>query len=138
MPGRKSKSEIVPKKSVPDRRSKLSRSDMEALDEFCSNVEIEEISFTKWQDFHNDLNLLIPYFLRQEEALAGCEKQISWVRSVVSDPKKKKETLIKQKVTHKFTFPPNTRDGYTIIVPDQGDQSGESVGIARIVVKISA
>lgn len=71
-----------------DPKSGLENGDWDALDEFCNDFEIEEISLETWKQAHRDLDIRYPLPLTAAELNTGCTKLISYAQSIRSSKAK--------------------------------------------------
>lgn len=109
--------------------------DFEALDQFCSEVDIEEISFEMWRDKHSSLDLIYHLSLTADEMRDGCEKAIIFSRTFresadINDRPRRMKTEFTVQV------PPKSHHGLELVVKGQGDASTQVVGDLRVIIQL--
>jgi hypothetical protein len=133
------KNTIVPTSGeTPDEKEPKGHSpdDLEALDDFCSSIELEDISFDAFCESNNCLHVRIRVLVSEQEFTGGGKRKVDFTRTVkVSTPKGVKVT--KEKVSYEVTWKNGTCVGDVICVEKIGDkdQDGE---IGHLYVTLEA
>lgn len=110
--------------------------DHDILEQFCAGIEIDDISFEKWRDLHQDLDLIYTLYLNEDEISQGCEKIITYTRSIKTSSEQQQRP-VKVKVEKSIKIEPNAKHGQVIVVEGQGDVVGEAVGDLRVLIHIN-
>lgn len=118
----KNNSLSAPSKSNDDG---ICEGDLDALDDFCDQVEFEDISFEKWKDTHNNLDLQVWISLTEEMLRTGGQQTISFVRTTVSACGKFKK---KEKINRQIQWQNNRQSLMKLTFKNEGDQAGELKG----------
>lgn len=125
-----------PRQNLPQKVAEsLDPTDFDVLERFCSDIEIEEISFEKWCDHHEQLDLIFHLHLSEVEARDGCEKQITFTRTIRELDNLKMRPL-RKKIQKSIKVPANSVHGQEIILEGQGDSQGQIVGNLRVIINI--
>jgi hypothetical protein len=145
--GSKSHRKIQKNRTLRKKRSKISpflkntdcyapplddRSDLDALEDFCSSLQIEEISLNEWEKVDEKLDLIVPIWISAEEALLGCERIVSFVRTIQSE---KGTAPLRQKVELLVQIPIGSDESTRIRLEGQGEIKGGKTG--DLIVKIA-
>lgn len=113
----------------------LDPSDEQALDQFCAAFEVETISFEKWCDHHDELDLVYYLCASLDEVRDGCEKLIRLSRTV-------KETTAdgvinrREKIECSVKVPAGVQHGNVLIQQGLGDIHDKAVGDLRVIIQV--
>lgn len=118
------------------KEERLNDEDLELLEQICSSVNYDEISFETWCDQHDSLNLIVNAVLSNSEAKAGCKKNVSWTRKIITRLQDGSLREKKERISRDIEFPPNTIAGDTKELSDLGDVKKNQIGNVRVIVKI--
>lgn len=139
-----SRNEVSVPKNLPVKKSKgqpppidlASPEDLNALEEFCAGVAVDDTSFKDWQSCHQQLDLTIPVFVSTSEIAAQGTLQVTFSRSVFSkNPKGKRESL-REKARYNLVLTESIQEGAEILVAGLGDRDGSHCGNLRIIIRI--
>ncbi|MFK7825538.1 MAG: hypothetical protein AB8G05_15415 [Oligoflexales bacterium] len=113
--------------SVPPSSSDdgICEGDIDALDEFCSQVEFEDISFEIWKNTHSNLNLIISIPLHLNHLQKGGKHTINFVRTISSTCGKYKK---KEKIHRQITWSKTVEKLLELTFENEGDQAGDQKG----------
>lgn len=112
---------------TPKKRGKTS----DPLADFCSKIDIPEISLSEWEDCHQALDLTVPLFVSPSEADSGAERTLTFSRTVTSDGKPSRT-----KVQCQITVPQAAKDGQTLVVPGAGDSRDGCAGDLKVIIRV--
>jgi len=118
-------------KEVPSPDEETAASDAEALHNFCSSFEHEDIPVTEWKKANRSLDLTIPIYLTKMEVQEGGTKEITFSRMT------NRRSHAREIIHYTFRWSANTKDGFTVTVPGLGDLGNGSVGQVNFIIRIS-
>lgn len=110
--------------------------DFDFLDEFCSGVELEELSFTTWCEHHRCLDLQLTLHISLHEAKNGCAKQLEYSRTTRVERNGQIE-VSREKHKVSVLVPPNTTDQQTIRIEGLGDCDQNGQGDLQVIIRVS-
>jgi len=110
--------------------------DLELLEQFSSDIKIDEIAFEHWRDLHNELDLIYHLRLTESELRDGCEKTIIFSRTL-RESNSQRQRPVREKTEKLIRIPPNARDGQVLILTGQGDLTGTAVGDLRVIIQVN-
>ena len=136
------------KKRSPSRRNPLSppsasdstaldlqSDDIVALESFCENLEISEITLSEWEHGFESLDITVPIWVTLNDASHGCERIVSYSRSVrvvLDDP------TVREPMQVRVEIPPGTVHQTKISVPGNGDVRGGQQGDLIVIIHIKS
>lgn len=126
------------KKGLLNREKKEhhSQEDLDILDQFCSELKIEEIEYDDWHTHHRKLNLTVCLFLTMEELTLGGEKEVKYCRTIKKMTGGKKEET-RQQASCLVKWPPGAEKGHHVSVKGKGDEKNGDQGdlLVKIILK---
>ena len=113
--------------SVPSSTSDdgMCEGDLDALDDFCNQVEFDDISFEIWKNTHNNLDLLISVHVHLKILQQGGQQTISFVRTISSACGKYKK---KEKIDRQINWRKTAEKLLKLRYENEGDQAGDQKG----------
>lgn len=123
------------KKEQQGRGDSHDPSDFDALDEFCSGVELNDMEFESWANIHHDLDLRYILRVSPEQAKQGCIEYIVLSRSIKASSDKAVRKRQKSKL--KVEIHPGARDGDIIRLKGCGDESPDQVGDLVVTIRFT-
>lgn len=124
----KPKNKSTPSSKIKNQiKSELSDIDLIALEEFCNDIELEDISFEQWAHISNNLDLLVTYKISKEELNSGGSKTISFTRKITKNSSNPLDNK-KVKVTRKISWPPSRETKINLTFMGEGDQNDHQRG----------
>ncbi|NRA44081.1 MAG: hypothetical protein HRU09_03885 [Oligoflexales bacterium] len=120
-PPRKNALSVLP--SIPDEGT--CEGDLEALENFCNQVELDDISFETWKQTHSNLDLLISVPMRLALLQKGGKQTISFVRTILSICGRYKK---KEKIDRQISWPKTSESLVKLRFKNEGDQAGKQKG----------
>jgi hypothetical protein len=103
--------------------------DEEALDLFCSQIPLEDMTFQDWKFSARTLDMSIPLFLSTEDLAHGGEQMVYFSRT-----HKKGLKIQREKVTILVKWPPKSKVGDEVLFPNLGDKSGSRQGNLKFIL----
>lgn len=122
-----------PRHPSDDEDFALSTDDLEALEDFCENLEFDDIPMDNWVKCNQDLDITFHLTLSNQQFAQGLVKTITFSRCVSS--KKGSEKSSKEKVSHEIKIKPGSKPGMMIKIPGLGDCAGNKVGVLCIILQ---
>ncbi len=123
------------RKSNPRSTSSASESSVDLefsiLEQFCAAVKDEEISLDDWDNSHKHLDLIVPVWLTADEFENGCERLVSFCRTIILSPESPPQ---KQPATCQVLIPPGRTSGHKVFFEGQGDKTATLIGDLVIVL----
>lgn len=111
--------------------------DLNILDEFCNSFGLEEISFEKFCEANNSLDIQMSLSLTDRELNEGGTKQLSYTRSYKANTPNGVR-LKKEKVIVEVKWDPGTPVGEVIRIENKGDKGqDDQIGDLILIVKTS-
>ena len=114
-----------------------SQDDLDALDDFCSSFEFEDISFDAFCEMNSCLHVRLTISVSEKDCASGGSRKIDFTRTVkVSTPDGVKVT--REKVSCEVTWKSGTCIGDVICVEDLGDKNHDGeIGHLYVTLKAS-
>ena len=103
----------------------LSEGDLDALDDFCNQVELDDISFETWKHAHSNLDLLISVPMDPSLLKNGGQHTVNFVRTILSSCRKYKK---KEKVERQISWQKTNEKVLKLRFKNEGDQTGSQKG----------
>ena len=126
-----------PRQNLPQEVAEsLDPPDHEILEQFCADIEIEDISFEQWRSLHQDLDLIYTLYLTAAEVSQGCEKIITYSRSIKTS-NDHQQRPVREKTETSIRIEPNAKHGQVIVVKGQGDVADKAVGDLRVIIQVN-
>jgi DnaJ-class molecular chaperone len=139
MTGDPPKKDLIPVEQNGDENMEegLSGEDLDALNDFCSSFELEDISFDAFCEVNASLDVCLHLRLTAKECEDGGSRQIEYTRTVkVSTPSGVRVT--REKVIVEVTWNEGACHGDVICVDDQGDKDHtDQTGNLVVTIKAS-
>lgn len=105
--------------------------DWGALDEFCSQIDLEEVEFNQWCDVHRTLDLSVDLFITEQESIDGVEKEVRFAKSMYEESGEIK--VIKQ--IRVVKVPPGSEDGFVLELKECGDEDRGAIGSLFVTIR---
>lgn len=111
-----------------------SAEDLEYLEDFCRDLQVDEVSFEVWTHAHNSLDLSIPLTIDRSDIRAGGKEiGIQWTRSIQERPGGPTK---REKTSKAIVVPAEAKDGDIVVLKGMGDQVGEDCGDLKIIIRV--
>jgi hypothetical protein len=114
----------------------LNSSDEEALEQFCAEIEIDEISFDFWCDHHHNLDLIVEVSVTPDELRQDYQTTVSVTRTF----KRTTSSGIqgwREKLEKDIIIPAGVTNGHEIAFSGLGDSHDDRHGDLRIIIRIA-
>lgn len=130
---------------MPDQQNKTQTSDSaeespisdhKALDQFCKNIGLDEVSLEAWCHHHTSLDLTYTMTVKRDELAKSQTKEIKMSRTVTCQGPQGK--LVKrEKVKHEIMLSPQSEDLQKIVIRGGGDIEMDAAGDLVIVIRFT-
>ena len=123
---------IDSKKGLADNHS---ADDIDAIEEFCLDVELDEIEYDTWCDHHTSLDLVYTLCIKSQCAAEGCTRIIQISRSV---SKLVDDWVVcrREKFQQVVEIPAGAKDGLQIKISGCGDFNASHKGDLLVTIRI--
>mgnify|MGYP003683824121 FL=1 len=119
-----------------DLAEQLDSDDIDALEDFCSGVDLDEIEFSQWCDHHNSLDLEFTLSVEANRAALGCTLSFEMSRSI-KENQGDKLVCRREKVQHQIEIEPGTLDGHKKTLKGCGDCELGRNGNLHVTIRIT-
>lgn len=109
--------------------------DEQALQEFCSAVHYEEMSFENWCHKHKKLDLEIPIFVTRTQLSATFRTVVKLSRTIRTHSAQGHQEK-REKIEREVVLGPDTDCKKKIKIKGLGDVDGDQAGDLWIIIKI--
>jgi hypothetical protein len=109
--------------------------DEQALQEFCSAVHYEEMSFENWCQKHKKLDLEIPIFVTGTQLSATFRAVVKFSRTIRTHSAQGHQEK-REKIEREVVLEPSTDCPRAIKLKGLGDVEGDQAGDLWIIIKI--
>lgn len=109
------------------------KSDINALEAFCKDIDLKELAFSEWEDCFESLDIIVPIWIGIIDGAEGCEKTVTFTRSTRVD---QKGQIIREKIQLLIQIPPGSLHLSRISIPRQGDVRGGQQGDLILIIHI--
>jgi hypothetical protein len=111
----------------------IESADEDALEAFCSQIEVEEFNFESWRDLHDSLDIIIPFYISCELAQTGCTREVEFSRNVSRNG----HEIQREKASVSVIIPPGIDEGWSKMLPGLGDAQDENRGDLKVIIRFS-
>ncbi len=121
---------------VPSPASEPSaQDDIDLLEQFCREMEHEEIEFESWAKTHSTLDLTLHVVINPESAKNGINCEIRWCRTITqADASSSKITRVK--LRENINLPGPINDGQILVLKGLGDEKDHRCGDLKVIIRI--
>lgn len=116
---------------IPGSKDQLLESDLEALDDFCSEVQLDEIDFEQFKEVSKCLDLYTEVYVSRESMLEGGRKEVSLSRRVRQGGVKNWKP---QRFKVLVCWAKFTQDGSSLTYKDLGDWDNDRKGNLKVTI----
>jgi len=119
-------------KDKHNRNDKLSGDELSSLDEFCSDFEVDEVEFEKWNHSHRDLNIIIPLFVSSGDTPKGGLRELQFSREIINSAGESR----RERTSVTITIPEIVKNGEQLILNGLGSAQESNRGDLIVIINI--
>lgn len=124
-------SRVPPPASEPP----TAQDDVELLEQFCREVDHEEIEFQSWSHINSTLDLVLHIVIDVESAKNGTKCEIRWCKTInQTDANGTKITRVK--LRENIYLPGPIKDGQILVLKGLGDEKDLQSGDLKVIIRI--